>query len=88
MSSLFPNRGNWFKHILFHDFKLTCKTYIHTITIYRIGTKAESLCGSFPSFGLEIEYTILQARRHVFKSGPAEVRASAEGTSGGEHERG
>ena len=29
-----------------------------------------------------------QARRHVFKSGPAEVRASAEGTSGGEHERG
>ena len=49
----------WFKHILFHDFKLTCKTYIHTITIYRIRTKAESLCGSFPSFGLEIEYTIL-----------------------------
>ena len=43
----------------FHDFKLTCKTYIHTITIYRIRTKAESLCGSFPSFGLEIEYTIL-----------------------------
>ena len=31
-----------------------------------------------------------QARRHVFKSGPAEIRASAEGTSGGrgEHERG
>ena len=29
-----------------------------------------------------------QARRHGFKSGPAEVRASAEGTSVGEHERG
>ena len=29
-----------------------------------------------------------KARRHVFKSGPAEVRASAEGTIGGEHERG
>ena len=29
-----------------------------------------------------------QARRHVIKSGPAEVRARAEGTSGGEHERG
>ena len=29
-----------------------------------------------------------QARRHVYKSGPAEVRASAEGKSGGEHERG
>ena len=30
-----------------------------------------------------------QARRHVFKSGPAVFRASAEGTSGGgEHERG
>ena len=29
-----------------------------------------------------------QARRHVIKSGPARVRASAEGTSGGEHERG
>ena len=29
-----------------------------------------------------------QARRHVIKSGPAEVRASAEGASGGEHERG
>ena len=34
---------------------------------------------------------LFQARRHVFKSGPAEVRASAEGTfgtSGREHERG
>ena len=30
----------------------------------------------------------MQARRHVFKSGPAEVRTSADGTSGGEHERG
>ena len=30
----------------------------------------------------------MQARRHVIKSGPAEVRASAKGTSGGEHERG
>ena len=31
----------------------------------------------------------MQARRHVVKSGPAEVRASAEGTSeGGEHEMG
>ena len=31
----------------------------------------------------------MQARRHVFKSGPAEVIASAEfGTSGGEHEKG
>ena len=30
----------WFKHILLLNFKLTCKTYIHTITIYRIGTKA------------------------------------------------
>ena len=30
----------------------------------------------------------MQARRHVFKGGPAEVRASAEGTSGGEHEKG
>ena len=30
----------------------------------------------------------MQARRHVINSGPAEVRASAEGTSGGEHERG
>ena len=29
-----------------------------------------------------------QARRHVIKSGPAEVRASVEGTSGGEHEWG
>ena len=30
-----------------------------------------------------------QARRHVFKSGPAVFRASVEGTSGGgEHERG
>ena len=31
--------------------------------------------------------TPMQVRQHVFKSGPAEVRASAEGTSGGEHER-
>ena len=31
---------------------------------------------------------LIQARRHVFKSGLAEVRTSAEGTSGGEHERG
>ena len=38
----------------------------------------------FKSKGL---YSI-QARRHEIKSGPAEVRASAEGTSGGEHERG
>ena len=30
----------------------------------------------------------MQARRHVFKSGPAEVRASTEGTCRGEHERG
>ena len=30
----------WFKHILFLQFKLTCKTYIHTIIIYRIGMKA------------------------------------------------
>ena len=29
-----------------------------------------------------------QARRHIFKSGPAEYRALAEGTSGGEYERG
>ena len=29
-----------------------------------------------------------QARRHVVKSGPAEVRASAEGTSKGESTRG
>ena len=30
----------------------------------------------------------MQARRHVVKSGPAEVRASAEGTSEGESTRG
>ena len=30
----------------------------------------------------------VQARRHVIKSGPAEVSASVEGPSGGEHERG
>ena len=29
-----------------------------------------------------------QARRHIVKSGPAEVRASAEGTSEGESTRG
>ena len=29
-----------------------------------------------------------QARRHVIKSGPAEVRSSAKGMSGGAHERG
>ena len=29
-----------------------------------------------------------QARRHVLKSGPAEVRASAQGTSEGESTRG
>ena len=29
-----------------------------------------------------------QARRHVFKSGPAEVRECGECTSGGGHERG
>ena len=28
------------KNILLLNFKLTCKTYIHTKTIYRIGTKA------------------------------------------------
>ena len=33
-------------------------------------------------------YSYGQACRQVFKSGPAEVRASAEGTSGGDHERG
>ena len=32
--------------------------------------------------------SLYQARRHVFKSGPAEVRTSAEGMSGGGHERG
>ena len=30
----------------------------------------------------------LQGRRRVLKSGPAKTRSSAEGTSGGEHERG
>ena len=31
---------------------------------------------------------IYQARRHVFESGPAEDRASAEGTRGGEYDSG
>ena len=33
------------------------------------------------------ELTVNQARRHVVKSGPAEVRASGEGTSEGESTR-
>ena len=35
-----------------------------------------------------IFHVIIQAYCHVIKSGPAEVKVSAEGTSGGEHERG
>ena len=36
----------------------------------------------------QINCVVTQARRHVFESGPAEVRASAEDKSGGEHEKG
>ena len=41
-----------------------------------------------PAITNRVKITISQARRHVFKSGPAVFRASAEGTSGVvEHER-
>ena len=39
-------------------------------------------------FWVSFVFIFSQARRHVIKSGPAEIRSSAEGRSGGEHERG
>ena len=39
----------WFKNVLFLHFKLTCKTYTHTKTIYRIGMEALSLTIDFLS---------------------------------------
>ena len=51
-----------------------------------------SLIWAFSLLLIQEDYknlTLVQARRHVFKSGPAEVRASAEGTSmGGESTKG
>ena len=51
-TSIEPRR--WFKHTLFLNFNLTCKTYIHTIIFLGLERKLKSLYGSFPRIGLDL----------------------------------